>query len=437
MGSLSVQGLGKAYKQYPSKVARLAEWLLPWGGVRHRSRWVLKDVSLSISAGEAVGILGLNGAGKSTLLKMIAGTTSPSEGHISRQGSMAALLELGIGFHPDFTGRQNVFLSGQLLGLGRSEIEGLLPHIESFAEIGDYLDQPVRVYSSGMQVRLAFALATAIRPDILIVDEALAVGDIFFQQRCFERIRKFQKQGTTLLLVSHSMETICSLCQRAILLDGSRVALDGETKKVVDLYNTLISQRTFQSELKRSVQAQSPGVAGASTDTSNAERSVAIVKIDSRDGSYSSSTVEIASVELLVDGKSATILRQGIHASLSVAVQFLRSLSDPHLGFQLRDARGGVIYMSTTAGLGLVLGPVSEGDERIVQFNFPIEMACGEYTITVGVSNQAMEDGSFNEQLLRRQNALKFTVAEYSGTTRWAGIYNIKPVCSVLSGANE
>src|SRR5471030_2067356 len=185
MGAITVSGLGKAYKQYPTRWSRLAEWLSPSAAPRHRLHWILRNIDFHVAAGEAVGLIGINGAGKSTLLKLITGTSQPTTGGVAMEGRVAALLELGMGFHPDFTGRQNVYMAGQLNGMSVPEIDALMPEIAAFADIGDYLDQPVRVYSSGMQMRLAFSVATARRPDILIVDEALAVGDMFFQQKCF------------------------------------------------------------------------------------------------------------------------------------------------------------------------------------------------------------------------------------------------------------
>jgi lipopolysaccharide transport system ATP-binding protein len=192
MGTITVTNLGKAYKQYPSRWSRLAEWLLPGDKPRHNLHWVLQDINFTVNPGEAVGIVGINGAGKSTLLKMITGTTQPTTGSVQLTGRVAALLELGMGFHPDFTGRQNAFMAGQLLGFSVEEIARLMPNIEAFAEIGDYIDQPVRVYSSGMQMRLAFSVATATRPDILIVDEALSVGDAYFVHKSFGRIKQFR-----------------------------------------------------------------------------------------------------------------------------------------------------------------------------------------------------------------------------------------------------
>jgi lipopolysaccharide transport system ATP-binding protein len=188
MGTITVTNLGKAYKQYPNRWSRLAEWVLPGAKPRHSLKWVMQGVSFAVQPGEAVGIIGINGAGKSTLLKMITGTTQPTTGSVHITGRVAALLELGMGFHPDFTGRQNAFMAGQLLGYSVEEIAHLMPAIEAFAEIGEFIDQPVRVYSSGMQMRLAFSIATMVRPDILIVDEALSVGDAYFQHKSFDRI---------------------------------------------------------------------------------------------------------------------------------------------------------------------------------------------------------------------------------------------------------
>ena len=210
MGTISVTNLGKAYKQYPTRWSRLAEWLIPGRKPRHALKWVLQDVSFKVNPGEAVGIIGINGAGKSTLLKMITGTAQPTTGSVHMTGRVAALLELGMGFHPDFTGRQNAYMARPTAWSCVDQITRTVPDIEAFAEIGDYIDQPVRVYSSGMQVRLAFGVATAIRPDILIVDEALSVGDAYFQHKSFDRIREFQKHGTTLLLVSHDKQAIQS-----------------------------------------------------------------------------------------------------------------------------------------------------------------------------------------------------------------------------------
>ena len=236
MGKIIVKNVGKAYKKYPTRWSRLAEWVLPGNKQRHELTWVLQDINFTVSPGEAVGIVGMNGAGKSTLLKMITGTTMPTIGSVEMTGRVAALLELGMGFHPDFTGRQNVYMAGQLLGYTVHEISTLMAEIEAFAEIGEYIDQPVRMYSSGMQVRLAFAVSTAARPDILIVDEALSVGDAYFQAKCYQRIKNYKEQGTTLLLVSHSAGDIVKHCDRAIMLKNGRIEIDDEARVVTNNY---------------------------------------------------------------------------------------------------------------------------------------------------------------------------------------------------------
>jgi lipopolysaccharide transport system ATP-binding protein len=246
MGAITISNIGKAYKLYDKRWLRLKEWLSPFKNSYHQLKWVLNDISFTVKPGEAVGIIGINGAGKSTLLKIITGTTKPSIGSIQITGRVAALLELGMGFHPDFTGRQNAYMAGQLLGMGIDEITQLMSDIEAFAEIGDYIDQPVRVYSSGMQMRLAFSVATARRPDVLIIDEALSVGDAYFQHKSFNRIREYRQQGTTLLIVSHDKASIQSICDRAILLENGRVAMEGNPEAVMDFYNAMLANRANQ-----------------------------------------------------------------------------------------------------------------------------------------------------------------------------------------------
>lgn len=298
MGKIVVHGLGKAFKQYGSRWSRLAEWLDPRGKTRHQEHWVLKDIQFEIEPGNAVGLIGINGAGKSTLLKLITGTLQPTCGKAQTFGSVSALLELGMGFHPDFTGRQNVYMAGQLMGMTPDEVTQLLPEIEAFAEIGGYIDQPVRIYSSGMQVRLAFSVATARRPDILIVDEALSVGDAHFQHKSFERIRTYREQGTTLLLVSHDAASVQSLCNRAILISQGRIVRDGAPEEVMDYYNALLADNGAAT-------VQIDGKNGNVSQTSSGNRKAAIKNICFED----------------VSGRSADLLLSGQWARLAIEVQ--------------------------------------------------------------------------------------------------------------------
>jgi len=233
--AISIKNVSKCFKRYARPVDRLKEVLLP-GKSRAEEFWALRDIDLDIPRGSTFGLVGRNGSGKSTLLQIIAGTLQPTLGSVRTDGRISALLELGSGFNPEFTGRQNIYFNGRILGMSQSEIDLRIPEIEGFAEIGEFVDQPVKTYSSGMFVRLAFAVAINVNPDILIVDEALAVGDIFFQAKCLKRLKAIQASGTTILFVSHDMNSVNSLCQAAALLQDGKVLLQGSPNDVAGVY---------------------------------------------------------------------------------------------------------------------------------------------------------------------------------------------------------
>jgi lipopolysaccharide transport system ATP-binding protein len=362
MGAIHVSGLGKAYKQYPSHAARVAEWLLPFRGPRHKLKWVLRDISFQVARGEAVGLIGINGAGKSTLLKLITGTTVASTGSVAISGRVAALLELGLGFHPDFSGRQNAVMAGQLLGLSNGEIDALMPQIAAFADIGDYLDQPVRVYSSGMQMRLAFSVATARRPDVLIVDEALSVGDAYFQHKSFERIRQFRRQGTTLLLVSHDKQAIQSVCDRAILLDGGRLAQQGKPEQIMDYYNALIAERENQTVQLR-------------------ER--ADGKVQTVSGTGEASVTDIALLD--ADGASVEVIDVGSAVTLRVTVTAWAPIPRMVLGYMIKDRLGQPMYGTNTHLKELALEHVAAGQKVVYRFQFPMNLGPGSYSVATAI----------------------------------------------------
>ena len=249
---LRVRSVGKEYKLYPSPRSRLRALLT--GKATHRSHWALRDVSFELQRGECVGVIGDNGAGKSSLLKLLAGTMHPSQGSIERVGRVTAILELGAGFHPDFSGRDNLYFGGSLIGINREEMARLEPEIIEFCELGEALDRPVKTYSSGMTVRLAFALVTAVQPDVLIIDEALAVGDQHFQKKCVERITAFRNNGCTILFCSHSPYHIRHLCDRALWLKGGEIAQFGGTEEVLAAYDVYTRQRE-QGDLGEQVQS--------------------------------------------------------------------------------------------------------------------------------------------------------------------------------------
>lgn len=362
MGTITVTHLGKAYKQYPNRWSRLAEWLLPGKRLRHHLHWVLQDINFTVQPGEAVGIIGINGAGKSTLLKMITGTTQPTTGSVHISGRVAALLELGMGFHPDFTGRQNAFMAGQLLGYSVEEIARLMPEVEAFAEIGDYIDQPVRVYSSGMQMRLAFSVATAHRPDVLIVDEALSVGDVYFQHKSFDRIREFGRQGTTLLIVSHDKGAIQGICDRAILLNAGRLAMQGEPEAVMDYYNAMLAERENQT-----VRQQVTHAGKVQTVSGSGEATVEEIALLNKAGER----IEVANV-----GQSIT---------LNIMVRAAVDLPELVVGYMIKDRLGQTVFGTNTHHLNRKISRLQGGQTLACKFQFAANLGEGTYSVAVAL----------------------------------------------------
>lgn len=433
MGSIHVKQLGKAYKQYPTRWSRLLEWVTPFLGQRHQLKWVLQDIDFQIAAGESVALIGVNGAGKSTLLKLITGTAQPTVGSVTSHGRVAALLELGMGFHPDFSGRQNALMAGQLIGLSVEEVQALMPAIEAFAEIGEYIDQPVRVYSSGMQVRLAFAVATAVRPDILVIDEALAVGDVFFQQKCFERIRSYCQAGTTLLFVSHAMGAVYSLCNRAILISAGRVALDSSPREVIDLYNAhVLRQRDGLPPAPVPAPAPLPAPATETeTESAAAPAPTPAPAPAATIGSFHHEGARIEAVGLYVDDQEAATVISDRVATVRIEARFGQAYADPHVGFQIRNARGEAVFMTNTYCMRQQIGAVSPGEAVRVEFSFKASLAPGDYTVTAGVAEGGAGDGDFRQTLTRQQDAGAFTVLRNLDAIVWSGVCNLDPMVEV------
>jgi lipopolysaccharide transport system ATP-binding protein len=364
MGSVLVSHLGKAYKKYHTRWSRMQEWVLPLLGPRHSLKWILHDINFQLAPGEAIGIIGINGAGKSTLLKLITGTTQPTTGSVQLHGRVAALLELGMGFHPEFTGRQNAYMAGQLLGLTVDEIDALMPEIEAFAGIGDYIDQPVRVYSSGMQVRLAFSVATARRPDILIIDEALSVGDTYFQHRSFERIRTFRELGTTLLIVSHDRVAMQAICDRALLLDSGRLVKQGVPEEVMDYYNALIAERE-NSSVSQTVTEEGR----VQTTSGTGEATVTTITLENAAG---------APLEMINVGEPVT---------LRIGVQINAPISRLVLGYMIKDRLGQPVFGTNTHHLNQVLTNVQAGERIEFRFSFLLNLGDGSYSITTALTS--------------------------------------------------
>lgn len=361
MSLLTVNDLGKAYRVYNSEWQRIARWFyLPVKP--SEEHWVLKHISFSIEAGEAIGIVGQNGAGKSTLLKMITGTLQPTEGCVQVNGRIAAILELGMGFNPELTGRQNVRHAAGLMGFGAEQVERAMAEIEAFAEIGEYFDEPVRTYSSGMQMRVAFSVATAFRPEILIVDEALSVGDAYFQHKSFDRIREFQKEGTTLLIVSHDRGAIQALCNRAILLEHGTVIKDGNPEEVMDFYNAIIAEKENAKVEVRQLESGD---------------------VQTRSGSQEAS---IESVGLHnAEGVPVEFVPVGEPVSLRIGVRINSDIPELVVGYIIKDRLGQPVFGINTHHLACKLESLHAGETLEYRFGFPANLGVGSYSIAVAL----------------------------------------------------
>ena len=387
---LAVRELGKAFREYRSEWQRFAGWF----GFRVSTKsesWVLRDISFSVAPGESIGIVGQNGAGKSTLLKLITGTLKGTTGTVAVNGRIAAILELGMGFSPDLSGRENVYHSAGLMGFSRQAIDDVINEIEAFAEIGGYFDEPARMYSTGMQMRVAFSVATAFRPEILIVDEALSVGDAYFQHKCFKRIREFREQGTSLLIVSHDANAVQSLCDRAILLDSGRLLKDGDPATVMDLYNALIAER---ENSKITIEQHAVGREQTVSGTGEA-------------------TVESVS---LLNGQGQPIELADVGQSVTLRVTVLACGDIPRLvlGYMIKDRLGQAVYGTNTHYTKQVLVDVKEGTR--VQFDVAFDMNIGPGSYSISTALVSTETHLVNNYEWR-DLALVFNVSNLSKIT--------------------
>jgi len=360
-GTLQVQGLGKAYRRWRSEWARVASWF-GISAVATEEHWALREVSFSINPGEAVGVIGQNGAGKSTLLKLITGTTRPTTGSIVKGGRVAAILELGMGFNPDLTGRQNAYHAAGLMGFSQAEIANAMPGIEAFAEIGAYFDQPVRTYSSGMQMRVAFSVATEFRPDLLIVDEALAVGDSYFQHKSFDRIRQFRQQGVSIMLVTHGMGDVKTLCDRVILMDKGRVVKIGLPDEVVDYYNAMIAEKEGAS---LSIDQRRARDGWLLTRSGTGEAVVNSLRLLDADAGH-----EVAVAR--VGQRLRLHLQAGVHADIPRLV----------LGYMIRDRQGHVVWGTNTWHTQQIHSNAGPGDLVHFDLVFTCTLGPGSYSVS-------------------------------------------------------
>lgn len=400
---LQVRNVGKSFREYGSEWRRFGSWF-GMRSSRVKDHWVLRNISFAVHAGEAVGIVGQNGAGKSTLLKIITGTLGATEGSVWASGRVAAILELGMGFDPDLTGRQNSEHVAGLMGFSRAEIRALLPQIEAFAEVGAYFDEPVRTYSSGMQMRVAFSLATASRPDVLIVDEALAVGDAYFVHKCFKRIREFRHQGTTLLIVSHDKSAVQALCDRAVMIDQGHMVADGTPQEVLDFYNALISEKE-NSTVRQTRQGDGTAV----TVSGTGEAVVDAIWLEDTAGNR----VEFVGV--------------GDPVELVIRVRVDSAIARLVIGYMIRDRLGQAVFGTNSFYTDQVIENAQAGDVFEFRASFPVNLGVGSYSFSVALSSTETHLVNNYEW---RDLALVFTVANTQRTT-FVGMSWIHPQITI------
>ena len=384
---LSVQNICKTYLDYESNFKRFASWFSK-NKEEKNVKTVLKDVSFDVGAGEVVGLIGQNGAGKSTLLKIISHTLKPSSGRVTSGAKISSILELGMGFHGDLTGRQNAYQSCSLMGYSKEQIDEIITYIEDFAEIGEYFDYPVRIYSSGMQMRLAFSVVTANRPDILIIDEALSVGDVYFQHKSFDKIKEFKSLGTTLIIVSHDSGAIKSICDRVILLEKGQILKDGEPEAVLDYYNALISK-------KQDVQISQITLQNGKTATISGNKKACIKNVEILDAA----------------GKKIQNLEVGKKIKLKVTVQANENLPSLVLGYQIKNRFSQVVYGTNTYHLKQALKNLKKGEEYDFNFEFDANLGVGSFSVTIALHDS---DNHLQNNYEWRDNAIIFNVVNFS-----------------------
>jgi len=398
--AIKVESLSKCYQIYDNPRDRLMQMLRRGKKTYYKEFWALKDISFEIKRGETTGIIGRNGSGKSTLLQIICGTLNPTAGTVAASGRIAALLELGSGFNPEFTGSENIYMNGAVLGLAKEEIDAKFEDIVAFADIGQFINQPVKTYSSGMMVRLAFAVQSQIDPDILIIDEALAVGDAKFQAKCFERLKQLKNEGTSILLVTHSSEQIVTHCSNAILLDAGIQVETGAPRQVVNHYLDLLfgKERIVNKKTKGAGQGPIPNQETQthhSTNLSSSEDRFSIrAGYNPHEYRWGDGSATILDFELTANGKLyPSTVATGDTIELVVAIKFERPLVRPVLGITIKTKEGVTVYgaNSETLPTSQLLEFGADGSVIHVQISFQCNLAAGDYFISLGLATKQDE----------------------------------------------
>ncbi|MDO5415878.1 MAG: ABC transporter ATP-binding protein [Lachnospiraceae bacterium] len=404
--AISVRDVAKIYRLYEKPIDRLKESLSLTHKGYHKDFFALNGISFTVEKGQTVGIIGTNGSGKSTILKIITGVLTPTSGEVSVNGKISALLELGAGFNMDYTGIENIYMNGTMMGYTKKEMDAKLQEILDFAEIGDFVYQPVKTYSSGMFVRLAFALAINVEPEILIVDEALSVGDVFFQAKCYRRMEEIRQSGTTILMVTHDMGSIIKYCDKVVLLNKGEFIAEGSAGHMVDLYKKILAgqMESLNAELAREKEAESgPELHAEKPDVPMSDFSGGMLKKDEKepDGrpgglmkeqitinanrtEYGDGRAEIYDLGLLDErGNLTNLLLKGEMFTIRECIRFYADIEAPIFTYTIKDKKGTDLTGTNTMYEGADIKPVKRGDEYVVEFTQKMNLQGGEYLLSM------------------------------------------------------
>lgn len=403
--AIKVDHVDKMYKLYDKPMDRLKEAMGFSKKKLYKEHYALHDISFDVHRGETVGIIGANGAGKSTILKIITGVLNPTSGNVQINGRISALLELGAGFNQEYTGLQNVYLNGTMIGFTKEEIDAKLQDILDFADIGDFINQPVKTYSSGMFVRLAFAVAINIEPEILIVDEALSVGDVFFQAKCYKKFEEFKTMGKTILFVSHDLSSISKYCDRVVLLDHGTKRAEGAAQEMVDLYKKVLvgldgkvdentpNEKTGLAMKSITSDAQAVGNAGASGQQPEDGSWKCNLKINPKINEYGNGMANIIDFAIVDEnGLVTNTLQKGSHFTIKSKVKFEAEISDPIFTYTFKTIKGTDITGTNTMFEKKSIGKVMPGDICVASFEQEMNLQGGEYLLSISCTGYQGDD---------------------------------------------
>ncbi len=388
--AITVTDVTKIYKMYDKPIDRLKESLHPGHKEYHKKFYALNHLSFQVKKGETVGIIGTNGSGKSTILKIITGVLSPTTGEVKVKGNISALLELGAGFNSDYTGIENIYMNGTMMGFSKKEMDRKLQDILDFADIGDFVYQPVKTYSSGMFVRLAFALAINVEPEILIVDEALSVGDVFFQSKCYRRMEEIRQRGTTILMVTHDMGSIIKYCDRVVLLNKGNFVAEGAPGHMVDLYKKILANQ--MDALKDELEEMNDFSGEKSGKPKKAEGLMKEkLTINGNRTEYGDGRAEIYDLGLLdARGNVTNLLLKGENFTIRERIRFYASIQAPIFTYTIKDKKGTELSGTNTMFEGTDIRPVKDGDEYEVSFTQKMTLQGGEYLLLMSCTGFEM-----------------------------------------------